>query len=259
MNGAGEDNSGLDRPSNHMAMAEQSRPRRCCKVVTVGHGEGGHSVRLDGRDVRTPARRPLALPSRALAQAVAREWKRQDGAIDYAHMPLTRLANTALDHLSVDAAPVIAEIVNYASSDLLCYRAGRPDELARRQGKAWDPVLNWAARALKIKLVTTVRIVHRPQNEASLRRLEERLRASDVFTLAGLHGATIATGSAVIALALGAGVLTPEKAWAIAHIDENWQKSYWGHDVRAQTRHAARQAEFKAIARLFALVGQEHD
>lgn len=255
MNAVGEDNSGLG-PSN--PIAAQSRSRRCYKVVTIGHGEGGYFVRLDGRDIRTPARRQLVLPSRALAQAMAREWEHRDGAINYAHMPLTRLANAALDHLSMDAGPVIAEIVNYADSDLLCYRACRPDELARRQSQAWDPVLNWATRALGINLVTTVGIVHRPQNKASLERLEERLRASDVFTLAGLHGTTMATGSALIALALGEGVLTPEKAWTIAHIDENWQSSHWGHDVQAQTRHAARQAEFKAIARLLALVGQDH-
>ncbi|MES1155395.1 MAG: ATP12 family chaperone protein, partial [Pseudorhodoplanes sp.] len=47
-------------------------------------------VTLDGKPVRTPARNPLAAPTRELAQAIADEWQAQTDLIDPAAMPLTR-------------------------------------------------------------------------------------------------------------------------------------------------------------------------
>jgi chaperone required for assembly of F1-ATPase len=212
-------------------------------------------VLLDGKPVRTPAGRELAVPVKALAEALAAEWAAQGERIDPAAMPLTRLVNSALDGVTDRAAEVRAEIVKYAASDLLCYRAEGPAELVRRQAKAWDPVLAWAGSELDVHLATGQGIVPVAQPPAALDVVASRLTSLGALALAAYHVITTLTGSALLALAHARGRLTAEEAWAAAHIDEDWQIGQWGEDAEAQARRARRWAEMQAASRLLALLG----
>lgn len=235
---------------------ERPLPKRFYKTVAVEEGEGGYRLTLDGRPVRTPLKNRLDMPSRALADAVAGEWDAQDETIDPAAMPLTRLANTALDRVAPDPGRIVGEIADYAGTDLLCYRADAPDGLVERQNAVWDPLLSWGARAIGARFVATVGIVHQPQPDASLQAVRDHLMARDAFTLTSIHNATTLTGSAIIALALEASEIAPDEAWSAAHVDEDWQIGLWGRDAEAEARRAARQAEFDAAAHLLALLGE---
>ena len=84
-------------------------PRRFYKMVSVQPVEHGFAIALDGREVRTPARRPLRLPSLALAERLAAEWDAQEKEVRPDAMPFTRLANTAIDRMAGD--PSIVAIV----------------------------------------------------------------------------------------------------------------------------------------------------
>lgn len=233
---------------------ERPLPKRFYDAVAVVEDEAGFGLRLDGRPVRTPMRNRLDMPARALAEAVAAEWDAQTEVIDPARMPLTRLANTALDRVEPNPAPIVEEIVDYAGSDLLCYRAEAPEGLVERQNAAWDPLLRWAMQELGARLAATVGVIHQPQPEGSLGRVRERLADRDSFVLAAIHNATTLTGSAIIALALEAQAVTADDAWAAAHVDEDWQIDQWGRDAEAEARRARRHDEFAAAARLLELL-----
>jgi chaperone required for assembly of F1-ATPase len=230
-------------------------PRRFYQRVSVEAASGGFVIALDGRRLPTPMKRPLVLPRRGLAEAVAAEWECQIGRIDHSRMPLTRLANTAIDRVAPDTARIIAEIVQYAGSDLLCYRAAEPHRLALRQAERWDPLLAWAERALGARLIAVVGVVHQPQPHAALDAFRGRLEDSDAFRLTALHNLTTLTGSAVIAAALAKRHIAADAAWAAAHVDEDWQIEHWGQDDIAEARRRARRAEFDTAMRLLELAG----
>jgi chaperone required for assembly of F1-ATPase len=234
-----------------------SRPKRFYRAVSVAGAPPAVRVLLDGQPIRTPAKRELALPGTALAEAVAAEWADQGGHIDPATMPLTRLANSAIDGVVGREDEVRADIVKYAGNDLLCYRAEAPAELVRRQAEAWDPLLAWAREALGARLVLARGIVPIDQPEASIEAISAALAKLNAYGLAAHHVMTTLTGSAVLALALGAGRLTAEDAWAAAHIDADWQIGQWGEDAEAKARRARRWAEMQAASRLLVLLGQE--
>ncbi len=231
-------------------------PKRFYKEVAVKDEGGGASAPLlDGKPVRTPAKAPLALPTRALAEAVAEEWRAQGDRIDPSTMPLTRLANSAIDGVAGREAAVIDDIAKHAGADLLCYRAEGPKALVAAQGKHWDPVLAFARETLKAPLVLSQGIVHVAQPEASLARIRGAFEGLDPFRLAALHVMTALTGSALLALAVFKGRLTPEEAWEAAHVDEDFQISQWGEDAEAKERRANRWRDFQASARLLGLLG----
>src|SRR5262245_30154133 len=230
------------------------RPKRFYRPVSVGGAAPPFRVLLDGKPIRTPAKRELAVPAQALAEAVAGEWAAQGERVDPSTMPLTRLVNTALDGVAGREAEVRAEIAKYAASDLLCYRAEGPAELVRRQAEAWDPVLAWARAALGAKLVTGVGILPVAQPEAAVKAIGRALAGLDAFGLAAHLVMTTLTGSALLALAHAGGLLTAEEAWAAAHIDEDWQISQWGEDAEAKARRDRRWAEMQAASRLLALL-----
>src|SRR5271154_1474123 len=121
--------------------------KRFYKTVSVEPGEGGFAVRLDGRPVKTPARETLAVPTRDLAEAIAAEWRGQGADILPETMPLTKSANTAIDRVAHHREATIAELLNYASADLLCYRAEEPADLAALQAREWDHWLSWLERS----------------------------------------------------------------------------------------------------------------
>ena len=211
--------------------------------------EGGFTLRLDGKRAMTPARNPLAVPQPALAEAIAAEWAGQGEFIDPAAMPVTRLANSAIDGVAARPAEVQAEVLAYAGTDLLCYRAGEPEGLVARQREAWDPLLAWAETALRLASCWRRAIVHVAQPEATLAALSAAIEAFDEpFRLAGLALATTLSGSALIALALAEGALDVDAAWAAAHVDEDWNIAQWGEDAEAAARRAQRFADFKAAA-----------
>jgi chaperone required for assembly of F1-ATPase len=205
--------------------------------------------------VRTPAKALLALPTRALAEAVAEEWSGQREHIDPATMPLTRLANSAIDGVRGREAEVRADIVRYAGSDLLCYRAFEPEELVRRQAELWDPVLAWAREAFGVRFAVAQGLMPRAQPPAATAAIAAALEGFDTFGLAALHVMTTLTGSALLALAQARGRLTAEQAWTAAHVDEDWQIGKWGEDEEAAARRQRRWWEMQAAGRMLALLG----
>ena len=215
---------------------------------------GGYRVLLDGRPARTPAKALLALPTRVLAEAVAAEWGVQREHIDPAAMPLTRLANSAIDGVRGRAAEVRADIVKYAGSDLLCYRATEPEELVRRQAGLWDPVLAWGREALGARLEVAEGLMPMTQPQAAQRAVASALDDQDAFALAALHVMTTLTGSALLALAHAHEHLTAEQAWTAAHVDEDWQIGKWGADAEAAARRQRRWFEMQAASRMLALL-----
>lgn len=224
--------------------------RRFYKTVTVTEDSG---IALDGKPVRTPMKAPLRLPGKALAEAVAAEWEAQGTEINPALMPLTRLANTAIDRVSRERSKIVAEASAYANSDLVCYRADRPPDLVARQSAAWDPVLDWARTALDAPFTVTAGVMHQPQPEAALNAFAAAVAALDEFELAAFHTLMTLTGSALIAMMLVRRAVSPEEAWRIAHVDEDYQAEFWGEDDEARARRASRREEFMASCRFLSL------
>jgi chaperone required for assembly of F1-ATPase len=221
--------------------------RRFYENATVSETPSGHSVRLDGKPVHTPARRLLAAPTMALAQALAAEWNAQTDVIDPAKMPLTRLANAIIDGVAETPKAVADEIKKYLASDLLFYRAGGPQGLVERQARHWDPILQWAAEALGAKFYLGEGVVHVAQPEAALAAACGAV-PDDPWRLGAAHVITTLTGSALIALAIARGQLSAEAAWQAAHVDEDWNIEQWGRDEMAMRRRDFRHAEFQAAA-----------
>jgi chaperone required for assembly of F1-ATPase len=232
-----------------------SLPKRFYKEVALkDEGDGRASLLLDGKPVRTPGKTPLALPSRTLAEAVAHEWRAQGERIDPSTMPLTRLANSAIDGVAGREQAVLDDIARHAASDLLCYRAEGPKALIEAQARHWDPVLALVREALQAPLLLSQGIVHVAQPDASLARIRDGFEGLDPFRLAALHVMTALTGSALLALAVFREWLTPEEAWDAAHVDEDFQISQWGEDAEAKARREARWRDFEASARLLDLL-----
>ena len=228
-------------------------PKRFWKEAQVLPAVGGFAVHLDGRPVKTPAKAALILPNRAMAEAVAAEWNAQDGVLDPETMPCTRAANSALDKLSVQRAEVAAMLAAYGGSDLLCYRATRPQPLIERQAAAWTPLLDWAAAEFGAPLVVTPGVMPTAQPEDSLARLAAQVDALDPFRLAAFHDLVAISGSLVLALAVIRGRIGAEEAWAIARLDETWQIEQWGEDEAEAKAEAYRRAAFLQADRFFRL------
>jgi chaperone required for assembly of F1-ATPase len=209
-------------------------------------GEGGE-VLLDGKQVFTPARKPLTAPSRALAEALAAEWDAQKDEIDPALMPLTRLANAVIDAVAEQPEPVAAEIEQYLGSDLLFYRAEAPESLVARHAQHWDPVLAWAREKFGARFVLAQGVVHVAQPKEAVAAMRSAI-PGEPWPLGAVSSITALTGSALIALALAEGALDVEAAWAAAHVDEDWQMSQWGRDELALARRDYRFAEMQAAA-----------
>jgi chaperone required for assembly of F1-ATPase len=230
-------------------------PKRFYKGVTTdGDSASGFRVLLDGRGARTPKKTPLVLPTQALADAIAAEWRRQAVHINPADMPLTRLANTAIDGVSGREAEVAADIAKYAGTDLLCYRAEFPPGLVKRQTELWDPPLRRADTRLGVAFRVTTGLMHVAQEPAVTEAVLEALRDRPAMTLTGLHVLTSLTGSAVLALAVFEHHLTPAEAWVAAHVDEDWQIGLWGTDAEATARRAERWVEMDAAGRWLTLL-----
>ncbi len=230
------------------------RPKRFYETVSTAPEAGGVGIRLDGRALKTPARAPLAVPTQALADAVADEWAAQGDKIDMASMRLTGLANAAIDRIAPERAAFARRLSEYGRSDLLCYRAVSPVELVARQAKGWEPWLDWLDRERGVRLRIGEGVMHVAQDETAMARLYAAVAALDPFRLAGLQIATTATGSMTLGLAVAALALPAGEAFELSRIDEEHQAEVWGRDAEAEARAAAIRAEIEAAGRFLSLL-----
>jgi len=228
--------------------------KRFWKAVTVEPEGEGWTIRLDGRPVRTPARAGLVVPSEALADAISEEWRTVEGEIDPRKMPMTGIANAAIDRVSPDRQAFALGIARYAEADLACYRAAGPRELAARQAQEWDKLLGWARRRYDVDFATTCGLAHVAQPPATVERLTHAIAALGPFQLAGLSPLVTIGGSLVAALAVVDEQLSAEEAWNIVSIDEQWQTERWGADEEAQIALENRRHDFLAASRFLALL-----
>ena len=219
----------------------------------VQHGEGW-GVSLDGKPVRTPARAMLVVPTESLANAVAREWTNVGETLDPRTLPLTGLANAAIDRVAPDRQSFVTDLAHYAQGDLTCYRADGPRALAEIQAEQWDAILAWARRRYDVDFVTTKAILHVDQPAATVERLSHALAVLDPFRLAGLSPLVTIGGSLLAALAVLEGALTPQLAWHAVTVDDRWQLAQWGSDSEAEVVLANRQRDFLAAARFLELL-----
>ena len=226
--------------------------KRFYKDVGVDATAGGHRILLDGRPVHTPARQLLVMPNAALAEAVAGEWRAQGETIERAGMGLTRLVSTALDRMPALRGAAIDEALGYALTDLLCYRAAEPVELAARQERAWQPWLDWLAEAHGARLVVTTAMLPVSQPEEAVARLRAAIEQLDDWRLVGLHGATTALGSLVLGLALLEGEIDAEQALAASLLDELFEIERWGRERDAERRQQVLRRDVAAAARFLA-------
>jgi chaperone required for assembly of F1-ATPase len=226
--------------------------KRFYKEVGVAAAAEGHQVLLDGRPVRTPARLALAVPSATLAAAVADEWRAQGETLQPASMALTRLISTAIDRMPALRAAAIDEVLGYAETDLLCYRAAAPADLADRQQQLWQPWLDWLARSHGVELVVTTEMLPVPQPETALARLRSSVEPLDDWRLVGLHAVTTALGSVVLGLALFEGEIDAEQAIAASLLDEQFEIDRWGREREMERRHNALRYDVEAAARFLA-------
>jgi chaperone required for assembly of F1-ATPase len=246
-----DSNDERPRPADANRIREQAAmraplPKRFYKDVSLRQEGGVWQLQLDGREIKTPGKRKLALPSRAVAEGLAEEWRAQEGVIDPGSMPLTRIANSAIEGVAGAMAEVAADIVAFAGSDLVCYRAAGPEALVARQSAAWDPVVAWASETLRARFVLAEGVMPVEQPQTALDQVAAAVAPLDAFGLAGLHVATTLTGSALLALAVMKRRLSPEQAWAAAHVDEDYQIEMWGEDTEARSRRAYRWSEMQA-------------
>lgn len=228
--------------------------RRFWREVTVEAEGEGFAVLLDGRRVRTPLKAPLALPTRAFAEAVAEEWRAQGEVVNPGAMPATRLANAAIDKVGASRAEVVAMLGDYGRTDLLCYRAEGPARLLERQRAAWDPLLAWAEEALGARLATGAGVMPVAQAEGDLARLRAAVDGLDDFALSAFHDLVALSGSLVLALAVAQGRLAPEAAWELSRLDEAFQIEEWGEDEEAAKAAEGKRGAFLDAARFMALL-----
>jgi len=243
----GTGQSPLDPGEAARGVARGPKPRRFYQAVALAEKYDGVALLLDGKPVRTPAGHFLAAPERRIAEALAAEWQAQTDVVDQATMPLTRLANSIVDSVSVRSAQVAHDIAKYLESDMLFYRAERPEGLVARQGAHWDPILDWTRDALGARFMLAEGVMHVRQPAPAVAAARLAIPA-DPWPVGALHTITTLTGSALLALAQARGFREPDAIWAAAHIDEDWNMEQWGSDEIALKRRGFRFVEFKAAA-----------
>ena len=214
------------------------------------------AVTLDGRPVRTPGRLPLAIPFPALAEAAAAEWRAVEGEIDPRNMPLTGLANAAIERVPQDQARFAATLARFGETDLLCYRADAPPALVARQAELWDPLLAWARHRYDVHVEVIAGVMHRAQPAATIARLSEAVAARSAWELAGLSPVVTIGGSLIAALALLEGAIDAETAWRAVEADEDWQTEQWGRDEVSLAALESRRRDFHNAARFLELLAK---
>jgi chaperone required for assembly of F1-ATPase len=227
-------------------------PKRFYEQASVAASDEGHAIHLDGRPVKTPAKRALVVPTKMLAEIICGEWQAQAEVIDPSTMPVTRLVNTAIDGVADDQAAVFEDIVKFSGSDMVCYRADSPAELVKRQAERWDPVLDWASSTHGARFILIEGIMPQDQPTEATEALGRALRRYDTpLELAALHTITTLTGSALLTIAYADGFLEADEAWSLAHLDEDWTIEHWGTDLEAEARRQKRLIELQAAVAVF--------
>ena len=228
--------------------------KRFWKAAAAVHGTGGWTIELDGRPVRTPARGLLQVAPEPLARAIEVEWQEAGETIDPRAMPLTGLANAALDRIGPEREAFAAGLARYGESDLLTYRSDSPEALVRRQADAWDPLLVWARRRFDVDFLVTTGVAPVDQPRNTIERLQHAVAVLDAFTLAGLSPLVTVGGSLVAGLAVLEQAVSAEDVWAAVTLDESWQLEKWGGDAEAELALANRRADFFAGAKFLELI-----
>jgi chaperone required for assembly of F1-ATPase len=229
--------------------------KRFWKHAEAVRDDDGWGVQLDQRPLRTPGRVPLMVPCELLAKAIAEEWAQAPDKVDPKAMPLTGLANAAVDRVEPDRRGFAANLSQYAQADLACYRAEGPDSLVAQQVEHWDALLAWARRRYDVDFATTTGIIHIAQPTATVERLAHEVAALDAFHLAGLSPLVTIGGSLIAALAVREGAFMPEEAWQAVSVDERWQLEKWGSDAEAEAAMDRRRRDFLAAAQFLELLG----
>jgi chaperone required for assembly of F1-ATPase len=219
--------------------------KRFWKETTTDEKDGQFAVLLDGRPVKTPAKAALAVPTRALADAIAAEWDAQEKEVNPNVMPFTRMANAAIDKVTIQHGEVAQMLADYGDSDLLCYRAERSESLVDRQAAEWDPALDWAADALGARLQARAGVIHVAQEPAALQTLAQRVHDLDKFRLAAFHDLVTLSGSLVLGFAAAEGWKDPDSIWDISMLDTLWQEEQWGRDEEAYEAAQVKRAAFR--------------
>ena len=229
-------------------------PRRFWTAATVLPGPEGFAVSLDARPLRTPGGTPLRAPTAALAAEISAEWDALDAEVDPRRLPLTRLANSAIERVAPQHAAVTAAVAEYGATDLICYRAAGPDGLVARQAAGWDPWLAWAEREFGAPLVTATGVMPCRQPPFALAALRAVVAGEEAFGLMALHDLVALSGSLVLGLAVRRAALEPAAAWELSRIDETWPAEPWGLDSEAEAAAASGRAAFFDAARFSALL-----
>lgn len=228
--------------------------KRFWKNAAVIEADGGFGIALDGRPLKTPARADLTVPTKELAEAISAEWNDCAETVDPRSMPLTGLANAAIDHVAANREAFAADLARYGESDLTCYRAEGPQALVEQQAESWDALLQWARRRYDVDFETRSGVMHVGQPEATVRRLAHEVAALDDFQLAGLSPLVTISGSLVAALAVLDGTVSPEATWEAVSLDDRWQIEQWGADKEAEAALENRRRDFLAAARFLSLL-----
>lgn len=237
-----------------MSSPRTAVPRRAYEQVSVAAAETGFAVRLDEKPLKSPGGRPMTLPTAAMAEAIAAEWRAQGVKPDLLQLPMTRIAATALDRIPAVRDGVVAELAAYAETELVCHRASDPPELVARQAASWQPLVDWLAQHYDAPLVATAGVLPKAQPAASLQAIRRALAALDDFHLACVSVAVAGTGSLVVGLALSAGRLDAAQAFEAAELDATFQIERWGEDEIARLRRVELRAELETAARFSALL-----
>lgn len=216
--------------------------------------DGGFGVALDGRRLKTPGRIDLVVPTRALADAIAAEWQDCGERIDPRAMPLTGLANAAIERVAADRQAFAANLTRYAEGDLFCYRADGPATLVARQAESWDTLLGWARRRHDVDFATCAGVMHVAQPRETVRKLGHAVASLDNFQLAALSPLVTIGGSLVAALAVLEEMMPAEDAWEAVSLDERWQLEQCGDDPEARAALDARRRDFMAAAQFLLLL-----
>jgi chaperone required for assembly of F1-ATPase len=230
--------------------------KRFWEEVSVEADREGWGIRLDDRPVRTPARGALVVPSRALVDAIADEWRAVVDQIDPHVMPLTGLANAAIDRVSPDPTVFVSGLARFAETDLACYRSAWPPELVECQARCWDPLLAWARRRFDVDFATTSGVMHVAQPPATIDRLGHEVASLDPYRLAAMSPLVTIGGSLIAALGVLDHAISPDEAWAAVSVDERWQLEQWGSDSEAQLALDNRERDFRGAARFLELLDQ---
>ena len=243
----GSSQNQVDPVKRAQQLSKPAAPKRFYSSVAVSNTDDGWIIELDGRAIRTPGQRVIVLPTKAAAQSVADEFSAQKEFVQLATMPLYRLVNTAVDGVADDPQAVVEDIMRFAATDMILYRADAPERLVALQSEVWDPLLEWARRELGARFFLAEGVMHVEQPKESIAAVGFHLRQNaDPLRIAALHVITSISGSALIALALEVGELDFVQAWTAAHVDEDWNNSLWGEDAEAKARRDFRQRDMEA-------------